>query len=160
MGSPIGVRRYVASECGQMRVAPNGVRLPIAVVDLTVGLSRSLPQRFRRFIRLLPAIEHPKYDARLALDLVVHRVGKAFSEEPMEIEHFHVNAGVELQRVDIGKETVEKIIAEAASLPGVEPPPAVQILERRRQDLDFHSARFRSSRFATSQSMGCSLPAS
>jgi hypothetical protein len=78
----------------------------------------------------------------------------------MEVEDLHVNAGVEPQGVDIGKERVEKIIAEATSLPSIESPPAVQILERRRQDLDFHSARFCSSRFAASQSIGCSLPAS
>lgn len=70
-----------------------------------------------------------------------------------------MNPGVEFQRVDIGKKCVEKIIAEASSLPSIESAPAVQILERRRQDLDFHSARLRSSRFAVSQSTGCSLPA-
>jgi hypothetical protein len=73
-------------------------------------------------------------------------------ELPVEVEHLHVNAGVKLQRVDIGKERVEKIIAEALSLPTIESPPAVQILERRRQDFNFHSARLRSSRFAASQS--------
>jgi len=72
----------------------------------------------------------------------------------------HVNPGVELQGVYIGKERVKKIIAEASSLPSIESAPAVQILERPRQDLDFHSARLRSSRFAASQSIGCSLPAS
>lgn len=75
--------------------------------------------------------------------------------------HLHVNAGVELQGVDIGKERVEKIIAEASSLPSIESPPAVEILERRRQDLDFLSARFRSSCFATSHRpllRGCESP--
>ena len=66
----------------------------------------------------------------------------------MEVEYLHVNAGVELQGVDIGKERVKKIIAEASSLPSIEPAPAVEILERPRQDLDYHSARLRSSRFA------------
>jgi hypothetical protein len=42
----------------------------------------------------------------------------------------------------------------------IESPPAVEILERRRRNFDFHSARLRSSRFAASQSTGCSLPAS
>ena len=79
----------------------------------------------------------------------------------MEIEHFHVNAGVELQRVDIGKEAVEKIIAEAASSPGVEPPPAVQILERRRQDLALSLSALSQFPFRrASQSIGGSLPAS
>jgi hypothetical protein len=78
----------------------------------------------------------------------------------MGFKYFHVNAGVKLQRADIGKERVEKIITERSSLPGIKSPPAVQILERRRQDPDFHSARLRSSRFAASQSIGGSLPAS
>jgi hypothetical protein len=78
----------------------------------------------------------------------------------MKVEHLHVNAGVELQGVDIGEERVEKIIAKASSLPSIELSPTVEILERLRQNLDFHSARLRSSRFAASQSIGCSLPAS
>jgi hypothetical protein len=48
----------------------------------------------------------------------------------------------------------------AASPPSIESPPAVQILELRRQDIDLYSARLCSSRFAASQSMSCSLPAS
>jgi hypothetical protein len=43
------------------------------------------------------------------------------------------NADVDLQRVDIGKEAVEKIIAEVFSLSSIESPLAVQMLERRRQ---------------------------
>jgi hypothetical protein len=49
--------------------------------------------------------------------LIIHRVGKAFREQAVEVEHLHVNSGVEFQRVDIGKKCVEKIIAEASSLP-------------------------------------------
>jgi hypothetical protein len=100
----------------------------------------NLSQSFGRFLRLLSAIEHAKQDARLAIDPIIHRVRKASREQAMEVEHLDVNPGVQLQRVDIGKERVEKIIAEASSLPSIESPPAVQILERRRQDLDFHSA--------------------
>jgi hypothetical protein len=50
--------------------------------------------------------------------------------------------------------------AETFSLPTIESPTAVEIFERRRRDLDFHSARLRSPRFAASQSTGCSFPAS
>jgi hypothetical protein len=78
----------------------------------------------------------------------------------MQVERFHVNASATLQRIDIGKESVEKLNAEACLLPSTELPPAVQILERCRQDPDIHSARFRSSRFAASLSIACSLPAS
>ncbi len=39
------------------------------------------PQPFHRFLRLLSAVEHAKHDARLAVDLVIHGVGKASGEQ-------------------------------------------------------------------------------
>jgi hypothetical protein len=45
----------------------------------------------------LSAIEHSKHDARLAIDPIIHRVGKAFREKAVEIEHLHGNPGVEFQ---------------------------------------------------------------
>jgi hypothetical protein len=82
------------------------------------------------FLRFLSAVEHAIHDARLAVDLVIHGVGKASDEQPMAVEYLRVNAGVEFQGVDIGNEGVKKIIAEASSLPSIESAPAVEILER------------------------------
>jgi hypothetical protein len=65
----------------------------------------------------LPSFERSKRDARLAVDSAIYRVRKAFDELPVEAEHLHANAGVELQRINIGKERVEKMIAGASFLP-------------------------------------------
>jgi hypothetical protein len=97
-------------------------------------VTHNLSQTFGRFLRLLPAVQCAKHDACLAIDQIIHRVRKAFREQAMKLEHLNVNPGVEFQRVDIGKKCVEKTIAEAFSLPRIESPPAVEILERRRQN--------------------------
>ena len=43
----------------------------------------------------------------------------------MEIEHRHVNAGITLKAIDVGKEGVKKIVADAFILSGIEDAPAV-----------------------------------
>ena len=60
-------------------------------------VAHNLSQTFGRFLRLLSAVEHAKHDARLAIDLIIHRVGKAFREQAVEVEHLNVNPGVEFQ---------------------------------------------------------------
>jgi len=62
----------------------------------------------------------------------------------MELKHFLMDAGVEDQRVDVREKCVEKVLAEAFLLLGIELSPAIEVRERRRKDLYFHSARLRS----------------
>ena len=61
------------------------------------AVTHNLSQTFGRFLRLLPAVEYAKHDARLAIEPIIHRVRKAFREQAVEVEHLNVNPGVEFQ---------------------------------------------------------------
>jgi hypothetical protein len=74
--------------------------------------------------------------------------------------NFDVYAGVKFERVDIGEEGVEKIVAEALALAGIEAASVNQVRDRRRENSYFHSERERKSRLATAQSTDFSSPAS
>ena len=60
-------------------------------------VTHNLSQTFGRFLRLLPAVEHAKHGARLAIDPIIHSLWKAFREQAVEVEHLNVNSGVEFQ---------------------------------------------------------------
>ena len=112
------------------------------------------------FAGRLSAVEHVKHDADVPVNFVVYGVGKSLREKPVKPVDLCVHTSVDLQRVDVGKQGVEKVVADAFPLPGVELSPAIQVGECRREDLDLHSARLRNSRLAAAQSMGSSCPAS
>lgn len=57
-----------------------------------------------------------------------------------------MDASIDFQRVNVRKQCVETT-------------PVIQVGMSRLQDLDFHSARFRRSRFASAQGIGFSSPA-
>jgi hypothetical protein len=59
-----------------------------------------------------------------------------------------MHASVQLQGVDVGKQGIEEVVTDSLALPGMENPPTIQVGERRRKDLDLHSARLRSSRLS------------
>jgi hypothetical protein len=59
--------------------------------------THNLSQTLGRFLRLLSAVEHAKHGARLAIDLIIHRVRKALRKQAVEVEHLNVNPGVEFQ---------------------------------------------------------------
>lgn len=70
-----------------------------------------------------------------------------------------VNARVENQRIDLRKQAVEKIAANAFCPSVVEPTAGREILKRRPKNSDFYSNCFRNSFFASSQPKISTRPA-
>ncbi|HEY5214231.1 MAG TPA: hypothetical protein VIJ38_14545 [Acidobacteriaceae bacterium] len=56
----------------------------------------------------------------------------------MKSPEFHVNAGVERQRVDIREERIEEIIAELIAVRGIEGPAGIKVADGGRQDPQLH----------------------
>jgi len=71
-----------------------------------------------------------------------------------------MNARVKHERVDLGKEAIEKIIPHARRLSIIKLTRTGQILQRRAEYSNLHSKRPRSSRFAALQSTTSICPAS
>jgi hypothetical protein len=47
----------------------------------------------------LSAVEYAKHDARLAIDLIIHRVGKAFREQAVEVEDYLPSGSKDLKGI-------------------------------------------------------------
>lgn len=67
-------------------------------------------------VRVAATIEHAMDDGFVAVDPVVNGVGKAAGEQAMVAEVDAVDAGVENEGVDLGKQAVEKIAADSGRL--------------------------------------------
>lgn len=93
--------------------------VPPRVVEVS-----GLFQRIGGLLGFLPAVEDAKDDADFAVDFVVDGVGEAFREQPVEVKHLQVDANVQLEGIDVGKQGVEKVVADAFALPSIEPSPA------------------------------------
>lgn len=74
-----------------------------------------------------------RHDADILIHLVADGKGEPLGEQPVVAKNFGVHTSVQLQGVDIGKERIEKIIAQAVTLPGIELPTAVKIVNGRRE---------------------------
>lgn len=89
-------------------------------------------------IASLPSPYSPSLAVKLAVDGAIRQVVTNF-RAPMSKLWWFLRL---LSALKYAKHDAD--VADAFSLPGIEPSPAVQIPERRRQDIDFHSARLRS----------------
>lgn len=76
----------------------------------------------------LRAVEHSENDADVAINLVVNRVGKSRREKAMEPDHSHMDASIELERINVGEQGVEEVFAYALALPSVERAAAARLL--------------------------------
>ena len=51
----------------------------------------------------MPAVEHAKDDAIVLVNAVIHNIRKAFSEQPVKLKDLRMQAGKNLEGINIGK---------------------------------------------------------
>ena len=110
-------------------------------------------------LRISSAIEHSTDYHFTSSDSIVDRIRETLREKTVAAEPRAVDSSVEDKRIDLGKQTIEKIAANPLALTVVEFSSGGWILERRTKDPNVHSNRFRSSFFASSQSKISTRPA-
>src|SRR5262249_23494763 len=112
------------------------------------------------FLKRLPnprwgsaAIQHPKNDCFALNDSIVDGIREAARQQALIPELGSVNSCIKHQRINFGKETVEKVISNAFLLLIIELPAAREILQGGSKDSNLHfSNRSRNCFFACSQS--------
>jgi hypothetical protein len=113
---------------------------------------------FTNCIRITPAIQDSPYPGRLAFLIVKDGVGKTLGQQPMVAKLFGMNARINSERFDVGKQRFQKIVSHACFLPFIKGESVGEVISRRRQNKDTHFTLARSCFFAVSQSMKASLP--
>jgi hypothetical protein len=108
--------------------------------------------------RVLAAIEHSPHINNVVMNSVIDGVRKPLRQESMIIPDFAVDASVEGQGIDIRKQSINEVAAQAFSLSLVKSAPCGQVRHGRRQDPNCHSNRARNCFFAVSQSTNVSWP--
>jgi hypothetical protein len=79
----------------------------------------------------LAKIQHaPDYDDLNRFHAIVYGIWKTPRQKSVKGKHFSVNASKQNQRIDLRKQTIEKIGTESLSLPIVKHPATVEIVQR------------------------------
>lgn len=118
-----------------------------------------VPQCGAGFAGVLPTVQHPIHDrGTFGVEAVIDSPRKAPGKHPVKPENLPMNARVERQRINVGEERVEEIVAHALALLLIKIPPIRQVLAGGGEEVDFHTVFWRSSSFTRGQSSTSSKP--
>jgi hypothetical protein len=88
----------------------------------------------------LPAVKHAEYKTLIAIGAIINGVRKAPCEHAVKPEDFRMHAAVKLERANVRKQGIEKIVAESVAMTSIKAAAAIKILDRGRKDADLHEA--------------------
>lgn len=102
--------------------------------------------------RISATVQYCVNTNHVVFNTVVDREWKTFGQEPVITPLQGVDAGIDLQRIDIGKKRVKEVVAKSWGLSLVEPEAIHEIPFGFVKDLDRHLTESRMSFFASAQS--------
>lgn len=118
-----------------------------------VGTARSLLQPVSDPRRIAAAVEHGVDVNSIAGHGVVNGKRETLGQAAMLAENDLVDAGIQLERINVGEQTIEEIATEAGLLFLVEVKPGNQVLPGIVVNLDFHDTWRRMSALAVSHAV-------
>ena len=121
----INVPPPAAAERASQRTCPSGTA-PLR--RRLHGLIRGSRQPITNPRRIPPTIQNGIDPGNIVLDAVVHSERKTPGEKPVVAKMQGVDAGIELQRVDVGENGIEEIVAQFRYLAFVEPVAVNEVL--------------------------------
>ncbi len=107
-------------------------------------------------VRMSSEVKNPPDYDQVLIKRVVYGIRESLGQETVVTENLLMDACVKQEGINVREQGIKEVLAQSFALLLIEETTGMQVFDGRGKDLDSHSKRFLSSRFAVGQSTMCS----